>query len=108
MAIASNCTSWCFDLLEQNGKDLRALPLTARKTKLGSLLRRYNHAALRYSDSFFDGTKLLQQAERHGLEGIISKKRDAPYRSGKGDWIKVKTKAWRSANKDRGELFDRR
>jgi bifunctional non-homologous end joining protein LigD len=97
--------AWGFDLLEHNGKDLRELPLVARKTILGSLLRRYNHVALRYSESFIDAIMLLQQAELHGLEGIVSKKREAPYRSEKGDWIKIKTAAWREANKNRGDLF---
>ena len=42
-----------------------------------------------------------------GLEGIISKRRDLPYRSGAADWVKVKCLSWREANKDRGELFNR-
>jgi ATP-dependent DNA ligase len=39
------------------------------------------------------------------LEGIVSKRADAPYRSGKSGWIKFKTKAWREVNQDRG-LFN--
>jgi hypothetical protein len=35
----------------------------------------------------------------------VSKRTDGLYRSGKCHWIKVKTAAWRAANKDRGELF---
>ena len=66
-----------------------------------------NNPALRYSESFISGAKLLEQAQAHGLEGIVSKRRDAPYGSGEGDWIKIKTSAWREANKDRGDLFDR-
>jgi ATP-dependent DNA ligase len=42
-----------------------------------------------------------------GLEGIVSKRRDFPYRSGPADWSKVKCLSWREANKDRGELFNR-
>ena len=38
----------------------------------------------------------------------MSKQRDAPYRSGEGDWIKVKTATWREANKDRDELFEQK
>ena len=50
--------------------------------------------------------KLLGAASRMGLEGIVSKRRDQPYRSGPNSgWIKVKTATWREANKDRGELF---
>ena len=44
-----------------------------------------------------------------GLEGVVSKRRSAPYRSGsKSGWIKVKSASWRDTNKDRGELFHRR
>jgi ATP-dependent DNA ligase len=40
------------------------------------------------------------------LEGIVSKKLNQPYRSGKNPgWIKVKTNTWREANADRGEMF---
>jgi ATP-dependent DNA ligase len=42
-----------------------------------------------------------------GLEGIVSKKKDAPYRSGIGDWIKVKCATWREANRNRGDLFNK-
>ena len=35
------------------------------------------------------------------IEGIVSKRKDAPYRSWKCDWIKVKTRAWREANRYR-------
>jgi ATP-dependent DNA ligase len=43
-----------------------------------------------------------------GLEGIVSKRREQPYRSGPNSgWIKVKTATWREANRDRGELFDK-
>jgi len=46
-------------------------------------------------------------AEERGLEGIVSKRRDAPYRSGEcRDWRKVKTAAWRKANRERWRLFE--
>jgi ATP-dependent DNA ligase len=42
------------------------------------------------------------------LEGVVSKRRDVPYRSGtKCGWIKTKTQAWREANKERWRLFER-
>jgi ATP-dependent DNA ligase len=40
-----------------------------------------------------------------GIEGIVSKRKDAPYRSGKCDRAKVKTRACWEANRYRGELF---
>ena len=64
---------------------------------------------LRFSEEFADPFKLLAVSEQHGLEGTVSKRRDQPYRSGKNPgWIKVKTVAWREANRRRGELFERR
>jgi bifunctional non-homologous end joining protein LigD len=54
---------------------------------------------LRRSENFTDGIKLLAAAEHMGLEGVVSKRRDAPYRSGRrSDWIRVKCPAWRAAN----------
>ena len=91
-----------------NGKDLRELPLTARKAKLEVLLSKHDDSFPRFSHSLGDAEKLLAQCSRRGLEGIVSKRCDAPYRSGKGDWLKVKTAKWREANKDRGDLFDKR
>ena len=59
------------------------------------------------SQAFSDGQALLQVAEKHGLEGVVSKRRDAPYRSGESrDWRKIKTAAWREANRDRWRLFE--
>jgi bifunctional non-homologous end joining protein LigD len=93
---------FAFDLLYRDGKDLRALPLTERKRRLGRLVGRAEISCLHLIEAFDDGTKLLQAAERHGLEGIVSKRRDSPYRSGEcRDWVKVKTDAWRVANRDR-------
>jgi bifunctional non-homologous end joining protein LigD len=88
-----------------NGTDLTPLPLIARKMKLGTLLKRYNDGSLRYSEPFRDPEKLLRECSRRGLEGIVSKRKDAPYRSGRCDWVKVKCAHWKEANWDRGELF---
>lgn len=80
-----------FDVLQVEGKDLRGLPLIERKRRLRSLLR---HAgpALRYADhQRGDGVEVRRAACRLGLEGIVSKRADLPYRSGRGSgWIKTK------------------
>jgi bifunctional non-homologous end joining protein LigD len=89
---------YCFDLLALNGRDLRAEPLLARKEKLAVLLAHSNAEALCYSDLFTDAGRLLAACEKDGLEGIVSKHVDAPYRSGRRDWIKVRCVAWRAAN----------
>jgi ATP-dependent DNA ligase len=60
------------------------------------------------SESFKDRANLLQICEDMGLEGVVSKRAGQPYKSGKNvGWIKVKTLAWRAANQDRPEMFQR-
>jgi ATP-dependent DNA ligase len=49
---------------------------------------------------------VLETAEEMGLDGIVSKRRDARYRSGtRSGWIKVKYATWREANWERGQLI---
>ncbi len=86
-----------FDLPYLDGHDLSALPLLARKQALLQLLQAAGyHAAggglLRYSDHLQgQGPEFFEQACTLGLEGIISKRADAPYRSGRSKlWLKVK------------------
>src|SRR5262245_37643393 len=60
------------------------------------LFLRFESPVLLHSEAFNDGEALLRVAEKHGLEGVVSKRRDAPYRSGAcRGWRKVKTIAWR-------------
>jgi bifunctional non-homologous end joining protein LigD len=104
----SELVVYAFDLLHLNGRDLTPLPLLERRQHLERLLNRAKVPCLHLVDAFADGQKLLEAAERHGHEGVVSKRRDAPYRSGEcGDWVKVKTTAWRSANRERWRLFER-
>jgi len=82
-----------FDLLHVDGADLRALPLEQRKQRLATLLRRAGgDGILRYGDHVVGrGAAFLRQACAHGLEGIVSKRRDAPHRDGRHpDWRKVR------------------
>ncbi|MGB7259155.1 MAG: DNA ligase D, partial [Pseudolabrys sp.] len=84
---------YAFDLLHRDGTDLRKLPLDERKGALARLLARVpENGVLRLSESIDEaGPTLVKHACRLGLEGIISKRRDAPYRSGRGhDWLKTK------------------
>ena len=73
------------------------MPLLARKEKLAELLAQSNSQVLLYSDLFTDAKRLLAACEQDGLEGIVSKHADSPYRSGRGDWIKVKCRGPRQA-----------
>jgi hypothetical protein len=95
-----------FDLLELDGKDLRGEPLERRRQKLADLLERSGIACMCFSEAFNDGSALLKACAGLGLEGIVSKRRDAPYRAGKRpEWVKVKTAEWREANQERWKLF---
>jgi bifunctional non-homologous end joining protein LigD len=82
---------YAFDLLHLDGADLRDTPLIERKNALQTLLAGQT-GLLRFSDHFLDeGNIVLQHACRLSLEGIVSKLRDAPFRSGRGkDWVKSK------------------
>src|SRR5262245_18221499 len=85
-----------FDLLLHDGRDMRKLPLVECKDILIVLVMGPATPRLRLSD----GVKLLAAAKRTALEGVVSKRRDAAYRSGpRCGWVKTKTKAWREANK---------
>ena len=81
-----------FDLLHLDGRDLTMLPLTERKDKLKVLLAKSKQSVLRYSEHFaVDGAEMYKQACAKGLEGIVSKRADAPYVAGRQKtWIKVK------------------
>jgi bifunctional non-homologous end joining protein LigD len=100
------CT-YCFDLLELNGRDLRELALVQRRAKLQALLARAKCNLIRFSESFPDAGALQAECARLGLEGIVAKRKDAPYRSGtRSGWIKCKTEQWKSANQWRAKLFE--
>ena len=93
---------WAFDLLGLNGRDLRPLPLIERKKGLSTLLIRSGLDCLEFTESFVDPTSLLASCERMGLEGIISKRLDAPYASGRcAEWVKVRCSSWREAPRAR-------
>ena len=98
---------WCFDLLAINGRDWRPNGLEKRQERLDALLTRFDCPAVLMSKSFDDGAALLRIAEKHKLEGIVSKKREAPYRSGPcREWRKIKTAEWKAANRERWRLFE--
>jgi bifunctional non-homologous end joining protein LigD len=82
-----------FDLLHVEGATLTARPLLERKSELLRLLERAGRGSrLRYSDHVVGrGREMFDQACRLGLEGIVSKRTDAPYTSGRSDlWLKTK------------------
>ena len=89
---ARNAILHAFDLLYLNGFDLRSLPLEERKARLAALLPPGGSGTLRYGEHLdADGEAMFRGICQLGLEGLISKRRDRPYRSGRGDdWVKIK------------------
>lgn len=89
---------FAFDLLYSDAGDRRSLPLSERKAELKTYLAEQQQDAktlLRYVAHFeAAGDAVLQSACRMNLEGIISKRLDSRYRSGRvGDWTKAKCRA---------------
>jgi bifunctional non-homologous end joining protein LigD len=84
---------FAFDLLYLDGVNLMGATLLDRKSLLNSALKgTAKTGQIRYSAHFeVDGAAMLRESCRHGLEGIISKRKDRPYRSGRrDDWLKTK------------------
>ena len=91
-AIEAPATLYGFDLIGFEGFDLRALPLTDRKALLRKVLPQAG--VLRYLEHFErDGEALYRQVQGLGLEGVIGKKADSPYRAGRSaSWLKIRTR----------------
>ena len=81
---------YAFDLLELNGEDYRQHPLEQRKARLEKVLARTQ--GRRFSEHIDgDGETIFKHACKMGLEGIVSKRRDFSYRSGRTkSWVKIK------------------
>jgi bifunctional non-homologous end joining protein LigD len=88
---SSNSILYAFDLLYLDGHDLRGTEYRVRRHLLDDALAG-QEGAIRLSEEVdADPDELLAHACRLGLEGIIAKNRDQPYRSGRtGDWLKIK------------------
>ena len=82
---------YAFDLLHLNGVDLRGAALLDRKAVLAQVLKGRRNGTVRFSAHVTGDSELvMDKACELGLEGIISKRADKPYRSGRsGDWIKT-------------------
>ncbi|HEY1261277.1 MAG TPA: DNA ligase D [Stellaceae bacterium] len=83
---------YAFDLLYQDGWDLTSAPLEDRKAALAGIVPPDSAGMVRYSDhQAGDGPAFFAEACRFGIEGIVSKRRDKPYRPGRNDnWRKIK------------------
>jgi bifunctional non-homologous end joining protein LigD len=82
---------WAFDLIELDGDDLRLDPLEMRKATLATLLARAAPELRLNEHMEEDGPLVFHHACKLGLEGIVSKRKDSRYRSGRSPhWIKSK------------------
>ena len=97
---------FAFDLLQLRGKDVRALPLLKRK----ALEALRGSERVQYLDHVGDsGHRLFQIAEELGLEGIVGKHGDAPYRRGRASgWVKVKAATGRAIDAERAKWNEER
>lgn len=88
---ASDAILYAFDLLYLDGHDLRGVEYRSRRHLLEDTVKDQD-GGIRLSEALdADPALLLDHACRFGLEGIVGKHRDQPYRSGRtGDWVKVK------------------
>jgi bifunctional non-homologous end joining protein LigD len=89
---------FAFDALFGQGRDAREDPLSARKELLAEVLQSLDKAGaarIRFVEHFeMAGEAVLRSACKLALEGVVSKRLTAPYRSGRGDdWVKAKCRA---------------
>ena len=91
-----------FDLLHQDGVDLRSLSLTERKRDLTRLCRQSRTPFLKQVETFPDGEMLFDHCNRFGFEGVVSKRRSSRYASGPSrNWVKTKCPDWKRDNAER-------
>lgn len=97
-----------FDLLSLDGFDLRGLHLADRKLRLDQLVARAGLPCVSYVHYQVDGAGLFALMEELRLEGVVAKRAQAPYRSGRRkEWVKVKCQSWLKANRHRWRAFVR-
>jgi bifunctional non-homologous end joining protein LigD len=96
---------FAFDLIEHDGADLRDLPLIERKRRLARLIGKSMRRSIRFVEHLTDdGPTVFDHVCRMGLEGIVSKRADAPYRSGPSKvWLKTKNPASEAVRREREE-----
>jgi bifunctional non-homologous end joining protein LigD len=99
---------YAFDLIEQDGEDLRDRPFLDRKAALARLLHGIKAGILLNEHVVEDGPTVFAHACRLGAEGIVSKKVDGTYRSGPCPvWIKVRNPASVAVQRERSGKWNR-
>lgn len=97
-----------FDLLEQRGRDLLSAPIEERLERLAGVVPS-DSASVTVARTFDSGEELFALAERHGLEGVIGKRRRSVYVCGArpGTWLKFKTSHALADAPYRRQVFNR-
>ena len=100
---------YAFDLIELNGDDMRRDPLEVRKATLRCMLAQAG-LGLRFNEHLEgDGPTVFAHACKMGLEGIVSKRKDSMYRSGRSpDWLKMKNPEALAVKREAEEDWSRR
>jgi bifunctional non-homologous end joining protein LigD len=95
---------FAFDMLELGGTDLRRAPLEERKRELAKLQRKAGWA-LHFNEHIDEpGDVVFRHACKLGFEGIVSKRKASPYRSGRSpDWLKMKNPACAAVKREAEE-----
>ena len=106
----SEAVAFCFDLLAHDGRDLRVMPLIDRKSLLSELVRSRRHRnldSLHYVEHLIgDGALIFKHVCALGLEGIVSKRLDSKYRSGRSKaWLKTRNPNAPAARRIEGGTF---
>jgi bifunctional non-homologous end joining protein LigD len=99
---------YAFDLIELNGDDVRRDPLQVRKATLASIVAKAR-PGIRFNEHIEgDGPTVFAHACKMGLEGIVSKRKDSPYRSGVlPRWLKMKNPACSAVKREAEEDWGR-
>jgi bifunctional non-homologous end joining protein LigD len=105
---ADTAILYAFDLIEHDGEDMRDRPFLDRKAALARLLHNTWAGILFNEHIAEDGPVVFAHACRLGAEGIVSKKVDSTYRSGRcAVWIKVRNPANIALQRERSEIWNR-
>jgi bifunctional non-homologous end joining protein LigD len=98
---------YAFDLID-NGDDLRQDPLQVRKATLASAVAKAG-AGIRFNEHLDFDEAVFRHACKMGLEGIVSKRKDSPYKSGRSpDWLKMKNPACAAVKREAEEDWGKR
>jgi bifunctional non-homologous end joining protein LigD len=105
---ADTAILYAFDLIEHDGEDMRNRPFLDRKAALARLLRSTEAGILFNEHIVEDSPIVFAHACRLGAGGIVLKKTDSTYRSGRcPEWVKVRNPASIAVQRERSELWNR-